>query len=145
MLDWEAKEATCPQGKRSSSWRPTTTPGGAAAIQVHFKVANCGVCSVRVNSVFGSVTLHVEITGLGSDRPFHWHLYVKDWADAVGHGREVGCQDNAYVCDIELKPEESCPGCEVMYKVYLVSPGAPLEDLGAGENRPRVACSFGSM
>lgn len=46
-LDWEAKEATCPQGKRSSSWRSTTTRGGAAAIQVHFKVADCGVCPVR--------------------------------------------------------------------------------------------------
>ena len=46
-LDWEAKEATCPQGKRSSSWRPTTTRNGDATIQVHFKLADCSVCPVR--------------------------------------------------------------------------------------------------
>lgn len=46
-LDWENKEATCPSGKQSSSWRPATNHHGDEVIQIHFKVADCGICPVR--------------------------------------------------------------------------------------------------
>lgn len=47
VLDWEREEATCPQGKTSSTWRSVTTQSGRPAIQIHFRVADCGDCPVR--------------------------------------------------------------------------------------------------
>jgi transposase len=46
-IDWAAKEATCPQGKTSSTWRETTGPGERARIQVHFRRADCGECPAK--------------------------------------------------------------------------------------------------
>jgi transposase len=46
-LDWEAKAATCPQGKQSSSWRETTRRETEPIIQVHFRRADCQACPVR--------------------------------------------------------------------------------------------------
>jgi transposase len=47
-LDWDHAVATCPQGKRSSTWRPVTGGGGQPAIQIHFRRADCGVCPLKV-------------------------------------------------------------------------------------------------
>jgi transposase len=47
QIDWEAEQATCPQGKRSSTWRRVTARGGRSAIQVHFRQADCGSCPVK--------------------------------------------------------------------------------------------------
>lgn len=44
-VDWDAKQATCPTGKESSSWRPSTNHHGDEVIQIHFKVADCGKLS----------------------------------------------------------------------------------------------------
>ena len=46
-LDWEREQATCPQGKTSSTWRPITSAGGRDAIQIHFRRTDCQPCPVR--------------------------------------------------------------------------------------------------
>lgn len=45
-LNWEQEQATCPQGKTSSSWR-SITQRGKTAIQIHFRIADCQLCPVR--------------------------------------------------------------------------------------------------
>lgn len=47
-LDWESQVATCPAGKRSSTWRPKTSERGQPVIEVHFRMADCGPCPVRL-------------------------------------------------------------------------------------------------
>lgn len=46
-VDWEAEQATCPQGKTSSSWRTVPARGGRTAIQIHFRQADCTACPVK--------------------------------------------------------------------------------------------------
>jgi transposase len=46
-IDWEHEQAICPQGKRSSTWRPVRAAGGKPVIQIHFRQADCGACSVK--------------------------------------------------------------------------------------------------
>lgn len=45
-LDWDAQQATCPQGKTSSTWRPIIRRG-KPVIQIHFRVADCQPCPAR--------------------------------------------------------------------------------------------------
>jgi transposase len=44
QIDWEEKKATCPHGKRSSSWRPEVDTRGNAVINVVFAKAACSQC-----------------------------------------------------------------------------------------------------
>ena len=44
QIDWAGKQATCPQGKRSSSWRPGVDGRGNAVINVVFAKAECSQC-----------------------------------------------------------------------------------------------------
>lgn len=44
QIDWEEKHATCPQGKRSSSWRPGVDGRRNAVIQAVFAKAACSQC-----------------------------------------------------------------------------------------------------
>ena len=43
-VDWERKEATCPQGAHSASWTPAQDNRGAAVIKIKFSSADCGAC-----------------------------------------------------------------------------------------------------
>ena len=45
-LDWEQKQARCPQGHASSSWTPTTTRG-QDVIKIKFAYTTCEACPVR--------------------------------------------------------------------------------------------------
>jgi transposase len=45
-IDWDAKQATCPQGQTSASWSPAHQRG-AEAIVVKFPASACGPCPVR--------------------------------------------------------------------------------------------------
>src|SRR5574341_652991 len=45
-VDWEARQATCPQGKASSAWSPAVQRG-AEAVVVKFAASTCGPCPVR--------------------------------------------------------------------------------------------------
>jgi transposase len=53
-IDWDAEEATCPQGKRSATWRMVVSRTGRQAIQIHFRQADCRACPVRAQCTTGS-------------------------------------------------------------------------------------------
>jgi transposase len=44
QIDWDKQQATCPQGKCSSSWRPGRDGRGNAVINVVFAKADCSQC-----------------------------------------------------------------------------------------------------
>ena len=46
-IDWEAEAATCPAGKVSHKWTPTTDQNGAAGIVVRFAREDCLGCGQR--------------------------------------------------------------------------------------------------
>ena len=50
-IDWEAQQATCPQGKTSSVWRETQDSTGHPAVDIHFATATCRDCPVRSQCV----------------------------------------------------------------------------------------------
>jgi hypothetical protein len=45
-IDWAAQQATCPQGKTSTSWSPALQRG-TPTIVVTFPTSDCGPCPVR--------------------------------------------------------------------------------------------------
>jgi transposase len=47
-IDWKAQQVSCPQGKKSVSWRTINTPSGPR-IQAPFSRTECGDCTVRHN------------------------------------------------------------------------------------------------
>lgn len=50
-VDWEAQQATCPQGHTSVIWKPTTDSGGHPVINIRFAHASCSACPVRAQCV----------------------------------------------------------------------------------------------
>ena len=49
VFDWQAKQATCPQGHRSTSWTERTEKrSGRPIVAVQFATATCKQCPVRV-------------------------------------------------------------------------------------------------
>jgi len=46
-VDWQAQVVTCPQGKRSQSWRPGKGDGGQDVIWVRFNRHDCSHCAQR--------------------------------------------------------------------------------------------------
>ncbi len=46
-IDWEAREATCPQGKKSRYWKPELNRHGRDVVTVLFAKAVCGACERR--------------------------------------------------------------------------------------------------
>lgn len=46
-MDWEAKQVTCPNGCRNSSWTPHLDTWGNSVISVRFRRADCLQCPVR--------------------------------------------------------------------------------------------------
>ena len=47
VIDWEARQATCPQGKTSAVWVERENRHGHAAIQIRFAKKDCAACPVR--------------------------------------------------------------------------------------------------
>jgi transposase len=46
-IDWEAQQATCPQGHLSVKWSPGHSQEGHAVIRIRFDKATCEACAVR--------------------------------------------------------------------------------------------------
>lgn len=46
-IDWQAEQATCPQGKTSSYWKHHTGVRGNPVIEVNFRQKDCGPCPAR--------------------------------------------------------------------------------------------------
>lgn len=47
LIDWQAQQVTCPQGKISRHWKPEHGPRDKPTIQVQFPKADCLACTVR--------------------------------------------------------------------------------------------------
>jgi transposase len=47
MLDWEAKQATCPHGNLSRKWSQTQERDGTAIINIRFDPKQCALCPAR--------------------------------------------------------------------------------------------------
>ena len=48
VIDWQAKQASCPQGKLSRKWKPTHDRGDTQVIRVEFGKADCLACPCRL-------------------------------------------------------------------------------------------------
>jgi transposase len=46
-IDWERRQARCPQGKLSAGWSERMDGTGRSYVRVSFRQADCGVCSMR--------------------------------------------------------------------------------------------------
>jgi len=46
-VNWEAKVVTCPEGKRSLSWLPSTNPAKGTVFEAHFARVDCAPCASR--------------------------------------------------------------------------------------------------
>jgi transposase len=46
-IDWEQKQATCPQGKTSASWKESRAEYGMEIVYIQFHQKDCAVCPVR--------------------------------------------------------------------------------------------------
>ena len=46
-VDWEAKVVTCPEGKQSLSWLPSTYPAKGTVFEARFARADCTPCASR--------------------------------------------------------------------------------------------------
>ena len=47
VMDWEAQQATCPQGHGSVKWTPGQSQSGISVIRIRFDKATCLVCAMR--------------------------------------------------------------------------------------------------
>lgn len=47
MIDWKAKQATCPTGRTSSSWTPAFDNRTNAVIKIKFSMRDCQACEHR--------------------------------------------------------------------------------------------------
>jgi transposase len=50
-IDWEAEQATCPLGKTSVIWKPTTDNRGTNVINIRFAHSDCVACPQRSRCV----------------------------------------------------------------------------------------------
>ena len=48
-IDWEKKQATCPEGKTSAQWLRRKREGDPVTIQIKFAKAECAACPVRAD------------------------------------------------------------------------------------------------
>jgi transposase len=53
-IDWEAEQATCPMGKTSAIWKPTTDNRGIPVINIRFAHTDCVACPRRCDCVSSS-------------------------------------------------------------------------------------------
>lgn len=53
-IDWERQQATCPLGKTSAIWCPTTDNRGIRVINIRFAHADCAACPQRAQCVSSS-------------------------------------------------------------------------------------------
>jgi transposase len=52
QIDWERKQATCPQGRTSVSWTPTCDKRKREVIKVRFSAKDCQVCPLLARCTF---------------------------------------------------------------------------------------------
>jgi transposase len=47
MIDWEARQARCPQGQTSVKWTPGRDVSGDPVVRIRFDTATCRACPAR--------------------------------------------------------------------------------------------------
>lgn len=52
-IDWEGQEATCPEGRTSTSWTPAVDRGRNEVIKIKFSTKDCGSCTRRAECTRG--------------------------------------------------------------------------------------------
>jgi transposase len=52
LIDWERKQARCPQGKTSVSWTPTVDAYKQEVIKIRFSTKDCHVCPLLAHCTF---------------------------------------------------------------------------------------------
>jgi transposase len=51
VVDWAARRATCPRGRHSAIWKPTTDSDGHPVVNIRFAHVDCRACPVRAQCV----------------------------------------------------------------------------------------------
>jgi transposase len=60
-IDWERRQATCPEGRTSVSWTPAVDRGHNDVIKIKFSATDCGACPARARCTEAkrrSITVH---------------------------------------------------------------------------------------
>jgi transposase len=52
-IDWERQQATCPEGRTSTSWKAALDPGGNDIVQIEFSAKACQACPSRAQCTRG--------------------------------------------------------------------------------------------
>ena len=65
-IDWEQKQATCPQGKTSALWDESRAPYGLEIVHIYFHQKDCAICPVRddctrTKSQRRGITVHAHL------------------------------------------------------------------------------------
>ena len=68
QVDWERKVVTCPAGKQSMSWLPSTYPQNGMTWEVRFSRADCSPCPFRAHCTRAKV--EPRIIGLQAREPY---------------------------------------------------------------------------
>lgn len=68
QVDWERKVVTCPAGKQSMSWLPSTYPQNGMTWEVRFSRADCSPCPFRAHCTRAKV--EPRIIGLQERAPY---------------------------------------------------------------------------
>jgi transposase len=95
VVDWQAEQVTCPQGKTSHVWSPTTNHAGDASIAVRFRPADCAACPVRdrcTQATTGARGLHLQPTQLHHDRLQQQRLAQSQPAFQLRYQRRAGIE-----------------------------------------------------
>jgi transposase len=53
-IDWESEQATCPEGRTSTSWSPAVDRGHNEVIKIKFSKKECGACASRSRCTQGT-------------------------------------------------------------------------------------------
>ena len=88
--DWQKREATCPEGKMSTSWSPYTTPSGLETVKIKFAQKDCVVCrswSKCTTAERRTITLRKEehhLALLAARERENTRAYKKEYAKRAG-------------------------------------------------------------
>jgi transposase len=125
-IDWEAEQATCPQGKTSSSWKRQARPRGGEVIHIQFARRDCQACPVReqcTRSKAGRRTINIkpraQYEALEAARRRQTSEEFKQTyrrragvEGTISHGvRASGMRETRYVGEAKTRLQHQVTGC----------------------------------
>ena len=91
VIDWEAEQAICPQGKTSGIWYPTHDRHGHEVVNIRFALTDCRECPVRAQCVSSkrsrslTIRAHDQYRALQAARQRqHTELFKAQYAKRAG-------------------------------------------------------------